>query len=195
AVDVGGGLEGEVPLEFFERHRLALVDAPAHLRPGFWPLRHERVQGRLAERVPEGGHVEHRLAGSQPDARCLARPADDPEPRHSHPSASSSCTGSVKLQLPMLTKSERRTAATSSACASRSRQRNESPRANASASSSPNVRSSSPKTAAASRFRNPYWSAVRTAWWMPAVALNGIASLRQRRTYSASPSTGGDVAP
>ena len=137
-VDVVGHFEGKVRARGVEGDEIGtarheLVDARECVLPGRAAEREKRVERRRLEHRPEAGRgeVEHSLGDAEADARSVRADRKDPEADGtSHdgsiPSATSSSTGSKKLQLPIEWSSSRRMRASSSADAERSRQASDS---------------------------------------------------------------------
>ena len=139
------------------------------------------VQARRPELLAEAGEVEHRVAARKPTRGSSPGRREDAVARHAdrNPSARSSSTGSEKLQLPNATKSSptlldlrgrrpsgRASERTSPSTPERARRR---PRR----APPPRPRTPPRRAGSGSRAGRP----ARTAWWRPAVALNGDAML------------------
>src|SRR5262249_26831212 len=206
-VDVVRDLERQMYLDVVERDQLRaavdqLDDALDGPLPRTAPGSEEAVEARCCEHVVtrRRREIEDSIPDAEPDARSLALRREHAEADRSFhesiPSASSSPTGSKKLQLPIDHSRSRRACASSSGPATRSRHSNDSSSSlNADASDSSSALSSSPKTTAASRLRNPCSPSARTAWWRPAVALNTSSRSRQPRKKVASSATFGTDGP
>src|SRR5262249_2645368 len=207
-VDVVRDLQRQMYLDVVERDQLRaavdqLDDALDGPLPRVAPGSEEAVQARCCEHVVtrRRREIEDSIPDPEPDARSLTLRREHSEAdrffHKSIPSASSSPTGSKKLQLPIDHSRSRRACASSSGPASRSRHANDSASSrNAAASSSASAASSSPKTTAASRLRNPCSPSARTAWWRPAGALNpGFRSPQPPPKGATSATLGADAPP
>ncbi len=110
-VDVVRDLEREVLGNALARDQLLarvneLDCTRDHVLPGRTPEREELVQRLRLERRAEPGQIEDAVADPEADARRRSVRREDAEPDDalhsgSTPSASSSSTGSKKLQLPI----------------------------------------------------------------------------------------------